>query len=70
MDEGTLMAAPWEHSPIFDTVEVVSVVRQMVQIKWTATYGECCKALREFIAETLVPLGAPDDVRIVFGFDS
>lgn len=41
-----------------------------VRVQWTATYRETCEDFVRFVDDYLVPLGPPDRVRIVFGFDS
>lgn len=41
-----------------------------VDCRWKMIYRECAKYFLEFCHEMLEPLGAPEDVRIVFCFDS
>lgn len=41
-----------------------------VRVGWTETYRESASDFLEFVDQMLVPLGNPEDTRIVFGFDS
>jgi hypothetical protein len=41
-----------------------------VRVQWTETYREAAKDFLAFVDQMLLPLGDPNDTRIVFGFDS
>lgn len=41
-----------------------------VSIEWQQSYRSCASDFLAFVEQMLVPLGPPDQVRIVFGFDS
>lgn len=44
--------------------------RCYVQVYWNETYRESAKDFLEFVDEFLKPIGDPERIRIVFGFDS
>lgn len=44
--------------------------RYYVRAEWVETYETSAADFLEFVRDYLVPLGAPEDTRIVFGFDS
>jgi hypothetical protein len=40
------------------------------EVKWRVRYGDEAKHFLEMVERDLVPLGKPEDVRLIFGFDS
>ncbi len=49
---------------------VPSGKRYYVRVSWTETYRESASDFLEFVDTFLKPLGDPERIRIVFGFDS